>query len=123
MRLQPRQLRWQVRRDEPEKPSLPRQPDPSLERWLLPLIHFLRRDLPRATLHDDSIASAAVLATVPAATASLAGAFFTTWLTTWPVIGGSALRVTTSLLSSKHGLPERNSKFSSAARGWQHVAP
>ena len=93
----------------------------------MPLIHFLRRDLPRATLHDDSIASAAVLAAVPAATASLAGAFFTTWLTTWlttwPVIGGSALRVTTSLLSSKHGLPERNSKFSSAARGWQHVAP
>ena len=101
----------------------------------MPLIHFLRRDLPRATLHDDSIASAAALAAVPAATASLAGAFFTTWLTTWlttwfttwlstwPVIGGSALHVTTSLLSSKHGLPERNSKFSSAARGWQHVAP
>ena len=42
---------------------------------------------------------------------------------TWPVIGGSALCVTTSLLSSKHGLPERNSNFSSAARGWQHVAP
>ena len=93
----------------------------------MPLIHFLRRDSPLATLHDDSIASAAALAAVPAATASLAGAFFTTWLTTWlttwPVIGGSALRVTTSLLSSKHGLPERNSKFSSAARGGQHVAP
>ena len=37
-------LRWQVRRDEPEKPSLPRQPDPSLERWFLPLIYFLRQD-------------------------------------------------------------------------------
>ena len=83
--------------------------------------------MPRATLHDDCIASAAALAAVPAATASLAGAFFTTWLTTWlttwPVIGGSALRITTSLLSSEHGLAEHNSKFSSAARGWQHVAP
>ena len=96
----------------------------------MPLLHFLRRDLPRATLHDDSIASAAALAAVLAATASLATwlttwltTWFTTWLSTWPVIGGSALHVTTSLLSSKHGLPERNSKFSSAARGWQHVAP
>ena len=93
----------------------------------MPLIHFLRRDLPRATLHDASIASAAALAAVPAATASLAGAFFTTWLTTWlttwPVIGGSALRVTTSLFSSNHWLPEHNSKFPSAARDWQHVAP
>ena len=88
----------------------------------MPLIHFLRRDLPRATLHDDSIASAAALAAVLATTASLT-TWLTTWLTIWPVIGGSALRVTTSLLSSKHGLPERNSKFSSAARGWQHVAP
>jgi hypothetical protein len=79
--------------------------------------------LPLATLHDDSIASADALAAVPAATGSLAGAFFTTWLTTWPVIGGFALRVTTSQLSLKHRLPERNSKFSSAARGWQHVAP
>ena len=59
------------------------------------------------------MASAAALAAVPAATASLAGAFLITWLTTWltiwPVISGSALRVTTSLLSSKHGLPEHNS--------------
>ena len=91
------------------------------------MVYFLRRDLLRATIHDDSIAPAAALAAVPAATACLAGAFFTTWLTTWfttwPVIGVSALRVTTSLLSSKHGLPEHNSKFYSAARGWQHVAP
>ena len=28
-----------------------------------------------------------------------------------------------AVLSSKHGLPERISIFSSAARGWQHVAP
>jgi len=35
---------------------------------------------------------------------------------TWPAIGGSALRVTTSLFSSNHWLPEHNSKFPSAAR-------
>ena len=42
----------------------------------------------------------------------------------WPAIGGSAiycsaLGVATSLFSSKHGLHEHNSFFSSAARGWQ----
>ena len=45
----------------------------------------------------------------------------------WPAIGGSAiycsaLGVATSLFSSKHGLHEHNSFFSSAARGWQ-MAP
>ena len=45
----------------------------------------------------------------------------------WPAIGGSAiggsaLGVATSMLSSKHGLHEHNSFFSSAARGWQ-MAP
>ena len=38
-------LRWQVRRDEQEKQSQPRQPDPSLERWFLPLLHFLCRGM------------------------------------------------------------------------------
>ena len=45
----------------------------------------------------------------------------------WPAIGGSAiycsaLSVATSLFSSKHGLHEHNSFFSSAARGWQMAA-
>ena len=121
-------LRWQVRRDEPEKPSLPRQPDPSLERWFLPLIHFLRQDCasshaprrlhrfcrcPRRCPSRHRLSRRRVLHHLAHHLAH----------NTWPVIGGSALCVTTSLLSSKHGLPERNSNFSSAARGWQHVAP
>ena len=98
-------LRWQVRRDEQEKQSQPRQPDPSLERWFLPLLHFLRRGMrldPRSRTTPSLLRP---IAAVPAATASFVGAFITTWLTTWAAICGSALGITTLLLSSKDGLP------------------
>ena len=108
-------LRWQVRRDEQEKQSQPRQPDPSLERWFYHCSTFcaggcVSSHAPRQ-LHRFCRCP---IAAVPAATVSFVGAFFTTWLTIWPAICGFFLGITTSLLSSNMGFPEHNATCSSA---------
>ena len=87
-------LASEMRRAGEAVPASPNLIQGSLDRWLCHCSTLCAGIVPRATLHNDSIAAAAALAAVPAAFASFAGAF----LTTWPAMGGSAPGVTTSNL-------------------------
>ena len=87
-------LASEMRRAGEAVPASPNLIQGGLDRWFCHCSTLCAGIVPRATLHNDSIAAAAALAAVPAAFASFAGAF----LTTWPAMGGSALGVTTSNL-------------------------
>ena len=114
-------LRWQVRRDEQEKQSQPRQPDPSLKRWFLSLLHFLRRGMrldPRSRTTPSLLRP---IAAVPAATASFLFRRCLHYHLAHHL--GRHLRfcpgsITTLLLSSKDGLPLSTTEM--FFRGRQH---